>query len=58
MQYRVQPVLQKQSWMRVRTPCFLQKDSKNRLSERKEKNERILDAPDECCSDRRGDIGI
>ena len=43
--------------MRVRTPCFLQKDSKNRLSERKEKNERILDAPDECCSDRRLILG-
>lgn len=32
MQYRVQPALQKQSWMRVRTHCFLQKDSKKRLS--------------------------
>lgn len=35
MQYRVQPVLQKQSWMHVRTHCFLQKDSKKRPSERK-----------------------
>ena len=37
MQYRVQPALQKQSWMRVRTHCFLQKTVKEtELKEREE----------------------